>query len=144
MRDTMMREQIFYTRSDSMVDRAAVAAWLDAYVQAWKTYDQQAIRNLFAEDATYRFHPFDKDVVRGREAIVANWLENPDPPGTWQAEYVPVAVEGNTAVAEGRTRYFEADGKTLTREFGNIFVMRFDDQGRCAEFTEWFMQPRGQ
>jgi hypothetical protein len=24
--------------------------------------------------------------------------------------------------------------------FDNCFVMRFDNDGRCAEFTEWFME----
>jgi hypothetical protein len=55
-----------------------------------------------------------------------------------------VAVDGNVAVAQGRTQYFQADGKTIRREFDNIFVMRFDDKGQCYEFCEWFMEPRGQ
>lgn len=36
-----------------MLDRASVTAWLDAYVRAWKTYDLQAIGDLFSENATY-------------------------------------------------------------------------------------------
>jgi hypothetical protein len=47
-------------------------------------------------------------------------------------------------VANGRSHYFEADGKTLDKVFDNIFVLRFDDQGQCVEFREWYMQPRGQ
>jgi hypothetical protein len=30
-----------------------VQRWLDAYVDAWRTYDPAAIGALFAEDATY-------------------------------------------------------------------------------------------
>ena len=39
---------------------------------AWKTYDRDQVAALFAEDATYRYHPFDSgdDVLRGRDAIV--------------------------------------------------------------------------
>lgn len=125
-----------------MMNHASVTAWLDAYVRAWKTYDPDSIRALFAEDATYFYNPFDADPVRGREAIVANWLEYRDAPGTYDAHYEPVAVEGNVAVANGRSSYFEADGKTLTRIFDNIFVLRFDDAGRCIEFRDWFVQPR--
>jgi hypothetical protein len=28
----------------------------------------------------------------------------------------------------------------VEREYHNCFVMRSDDDGRCADFTEWFMQ----
>ena len=40
------------------MDRARVQAWLDAYVQAWKTYDKEAIGNLFSEDVTYSYDPY--------------------------------------------------------------------------------------
>jgi ketosteroid isomerase-like protein len=124
-----------------MINRQSVTKWLEDYVAAWKSYDSQAIGALFSADATYRYNPYDEPVT-GREAIVANWLENRDAPNTYTAQYSPLAVDGSTAVAHGRSLYFEADGKTLIRQFDNIFVLRFDDEGRCAEFCEWFMQPR--
>ena len=82
-----------------MIDRQSVSQWLEDYINAWKTYDPEAIRALFSEDATYRYNPFDEP-LRGREAILANWLEYRDAPGTYAAEYRPVAVEGDTAVVE--------------------------------------------
>ena len=125
------------------MNRESVQAWLDTYVEAWRTYDAQKIGDLFSEDAVYLFNPFDEhDPVRGRAAIVANWLEEPDAAGSWEARYTPVAVEGNVGVAQGRTRYLQPDG-TLEKEFDNIFVLHFDDAGRCTRFTEWYMQPRG-
>lgn len=127
-----------------MIDHTSVAEWLNAYVHAWKTYDPQAIGNLFAADATYSYDPFDEAPVRGRDAIVAHWLEYRDPPGTYDAHYEPIAVDGNVAVANGRSHYFDADGKTERRVFDNIFVLRFDDQGQCVEYREWYMEPRGQ
>jgi ketosteroid isomerase-like protein len=125
-----------------MIDRSSVAKWLQDYVNAWQSYDPGAIGALFSPDATYRYNPFDEPVW-GRDAIVANWLEYRDAPNTYAAEYQPIAVDGNTAVANGRTLYYEADGKTLLRQYDNIFVLRFDEEGRCMEFCEWFMQPRG-
>ena len=116
----------------------AVKAWLDAYVQAWKTYDRQAISDLFAEDATYINSPYDES-IRGREAIVAAWLENQDTPGTYDAHYAPVVVEGDRAVANGRSIYYQPDGKTLRAEYDNIFLLRFDMQNRCLEYREWYM-----
>jgi hypothetical protein len=126
-----------------MINHQTVTIWLQDYINAWKSYDPESIRALFSENATYRYNPYD-DPVRGREAILANWLENRDAPNTYDADYKPIAIDGNTAVSNGRTRYYEADGKTLIRQFDNIFVMHFDDQGRCTDFCEWFMQPRGQ
>ena len=60
-----------------------VAAWLAAYARAWETYDPDTIGDLFTEDATYDYHPFEEP-VRGRLAIVASWLENKDVPGTYE------------------------------------------------------------
>jgi hypothetical protein len=44
-------------------------------------------------------------------------------------------VEGEQAVATGRSRYLDPDG-ALKRQYHNCFVLRFDGEGRC---TEWFM-----
>lgn len=124
-----------------MIDHQSVTQWLGDYVRAWQTYDPEAIGALFSEQATYRYNPYDEP-LSGREAIVASWLENRDEPNTYSAEYRPVAVVGDVAVANGRTFYYGADGATLIDQFDNIFVMRFDEQGRCADFCEWYMQPR--
>jgi len=123
-----------------MIDHAHVERWLADYVSAWKSYDSAAIGALFSSDATYRYHPYDDEPLRGREAVIASWLANRDKPNTYDAEYKPIAVDGNTAVAQGRTQYFADDGKTLQREFHNLFVMRFDGEGYCTDFTEWYMQ----
>ena len=122
-----------------MLDRASVTAWLDAYVRAWKAYDPQAIGDLFSENATYTYTPFSKP-IQGRAAIVASWLEDPDAPGTYDGHYEPILIEGNRAVTNGQSLYFEQDGSTLKAEWNNIFILRFDDEGRCTEYREWYMQ----
>ena len=124
------------------MDHTDFQQWLDAYVDAWRTYDEAAIGELFSEDARYRYHPWDEggDEVAGRAAIVANWLEERDEPGTWTAEYRPWALDGERAVAAGVSRYLAADGETVEREYHNVFLCRFDDEGRCCEFTELFMK----
>lgn len=124
-----------------MSDYQRVAKWLEDYVAAWKSYDPEAIRALFSEGATYRYGPYDKP-LEGREAIVTGWLENRDEPNTYSADYKPIAVDGNTAVSNGRSLYYAADGKTLIREFDNIFVIKFDEDGRCADFCDWYMAKR--
>ena len=122
-----------------MISNESVNIWLSNYVEAWKSYDPEAIRALFSEDARYYYSAY-SEPIEGREAILADWLKNPDKAGTFDAEYKLLATNGNLAVANGRTTYFEDDGKTLHREFDNIFVLEFDDTGHCTLFKEWYMK----
>jgi len=124
------------------MDDAGFQRWLDAYVAAWKTYGDDEIGALFSEDAEYRYHPWDEtaDAVDGRAAIVANWLEERDDPDSWTAEYRPWAVDGDRAVAVGVSRYFGADRAKVEREYHNVFLCRFDAEGRCREFTEVYLR----
>jgi ketosteroid isomerase-like protein len=113
-----------------------VQAWLDAYVEAWRTYDRDSIAALFSAGASYAYHPYDEP-LRGRDAIVADWLANRDEPGSWEASYRPLLIAGDRAVATGETRY--ADGKV----FSNLYVLRFDAEGRCSELVEWYVKHPG-
>src|SRR5215208_5695937 len=110
-----------------------VGDWLAAYVDAWRTYDPEAIGALFSEDATYRYRPYLEPVV-GRDAIVREWLDDRDEPGSWEARYEPLVVDDNRAIATGETQY--TDG----RRFSNLFVLGFDGEGRCRELVEWYME----
>ena len=123
------------------MDEASVAAWLERYVTAWRSYDPEEIGTLFADDAVYRFHPWDGDgdAVHGRAAIVADWLQTPDEPDSWEARYRPWAVDGDRAVAVGTSRYFATDDEAEA-EFHNVFLLRFDGAGRCVEFTDVYMR----
>jgi ketosteroid isomerase-like protein len=118
--------------------REQVQVWLDAYVAAWRSNDAATIGELFAEDATYRYQPY-RDPVVGREAIVADWLEEPDEAGSWEAHYEPYAVDGDRAVAVGESRYLKADG-SLETLFYNVWLLRFDGDGRCTEFVEYWRE----
>jgi ketosteroid isomerase-like protein len=121
------------------MDEAAFQRWLDSYVEAWRTYEVAAIGDLFSEDVEYRYHPWDEP-VRGRAAIVEDWLEDRDEPDSWAAEYRPWLVAGDDAVAVGVSRYLGADRETVEREYHNVFLCRFDGEGRCREFTELFLK----
>jgi SnoaL-like protein len=126
------------------MERAAVVEWLEAYVHAWETYSPDAIGDLFTEDASYSFHPYDAPVI-GRQAIVDAWLKEPDAPGTFEANYKPIAIDGDVAVVNGRSRYFKDSSRVeLTKEWDNLYVIEFDQDGRCRSFREWYVSPRGQ
>lgn len=122
------------------MERTAFAEWLDAYVAAWKSYEPEAIGVLFAVDAEYRYHPKDEPVV-GREAIVASWLEDRDEPGRFEGAYEPLAIDGDVHVASGWSRYFDAGGD-LDDEYWNVYVCRFDGEGRCRDFVEYWIRSR--
>jgi len=123
------------------MDHEAFQSWLDRYIDAWRLLDPVAIGDLFSADVRYAYDPFEEAVV-GRKAVVDSWLADPDEPGSWEADYEVLAIDGDAHVAHGRTRYLTDDRSGIDREFANVFVCRFDAEGRCREFTEWYMRRR--
>jgi hypothetical protein len=123
------------------VDQQGFQKWLDRYVEAWKTYDPDTIGSLFSQDAEYRYHPQDEP-LKGRQAIVDNWLEYKDEPGTYDAEYEVLAIDGDMHVAKGWSRYFASPGGEPNDEYHNIYLIRFNDRGEATSFTEYWIQNR--
>ena len=129
------------------MDLESAQNWLNRYVNAWLSYDPDDVAALFSEDVTYRYHPYDEPDV-GREAIVAGWLgegesddaSTRDDPGTYEAEYSPVAIDSDTVVATGTSRYRESPDGPVVRTYDNCFVMRFDGERRCRDFTEYYIR----
>jgi ketosteroid isomerase-like protein len=127
------------------VDHRTAQAWLDRYIAAWKSYDADDIEALFSDDVRYRYYPY-AEWIAGRDAVVASWLADDtdsegstrDEPGTYEASYRPVAVDGDVVVATGTSTYTEGPGGAVAEIFDNCFVMRFDAEGRCREFTEYY------
>lgn len=119
---------------------ADVQDWLNRYVAAWRASDATLIGDLFAEDATYGYRPRHDEghSVRGRDRIVAGWLEEPDDPETWDAGYEPFVVDGSSAVAVGWTRYAPTADKPEA-SYDNAFLLTFDPDGRCTDFREFYM-----
>ena len=111
----------------------AVTRWIDAYLDAWRSNDPESIAALFTEDATYAYDPWGEP-LQGREAIVADWVSEPDEPESWEADYRPMLVHDDRSIVTGVTRY--ADGKV----YSNLFVIDFDADGKCRAFTEWYMR----
>ncbi len=109
----------------------AVAAWIDAYVDAWRSSDPVGI-GVHARDATYAYNPWSKP-LHGRQAIIDDWLNEPDEAGSWEADYRPILVHGDRALVTGVTQY--ASGET----YSNLFLIDFDENAKCRSFTEWYM-----
>jgi ketosteroid isomerase-like protein len=114
-----------------------VRRWLDDYIAAWSSYEPDAIAELFTKDV--RYEPEPSHAIVGRDAVVAAWLIDRDPPGSWEALYEPVAIDGWLGVATGTSRYYGADGEERA-VFHNVFLLEFDPDGRCRHYREWYMQ----
>lgn len=122
----------------SVMEHQDVQDWLDRYVEAWRSNDPDRITALFSEDVSYRYHPYDEP-LRGRDVVVRSWLDEPDDPESWEASYQPFSVEGSRVVATGTSRYFPHGGQP-ERLYHNVFLIEFDDQGRCRSFTEYYVK----
>ncbi|MGO4691456.1 nuclear transport factor 2 family protein [Glaciibacter sp. 2TAF33] len=111
---------------------ANVAAWIDAYREAWESNDPDDIRALFTADATYRTEPFAAP-WSGHDEIVRGWLAAADQPGDTTFDWTTLAETDDVAIVEGTTRY--RDG----RFYSNLWVIRLTPGGLAREFTEWWM-----
>jgi uncharacterized protein (TIGR02246 family) len=110
-----------------------VDAWVDDYVRAWNSNDPADIRALFAQDAAYYTEPYSPP-WRGRDEIVRQWLDRKDEPGQTEFRWHPLAVTPEVAIIQGETVYH-----TPPHTYSNLWVIRLDAEGRCTEFTEWWM-----
>ena len=118
--------------------------WLNGYIAAWASKNADDIAALFSEDVVYSYRPWvdDRVTVTGRDAVVADWLENTDEPTGWEASYATYAVDGNKAVATGWSRYLPTDD-TEEKFYHNAFLLEFDEDGRCSSFREfWFLEKK--
>ena len=126
-----------------------VQGWLDRYVAAWKSYDPAAIGDLFAEDAEYRYHPWDEPVV-GRDAIVGPGLapratKRPRRPGhVRRAATSRSRVDGDARVAVGWSRYFERRAATSgAARTTTATCSSSTATGAASSFTEYCMRAAG-
>jgi SnoaL-like protein len=117
------------------MDARALESWVEAYRRAWETNDPGDIGSLFTEDAVYNTEPF-REGIRGRDAIVADWLKRKDEPGDAEFRYEIKAVCDDIGFVRGWTKYFTPP----PREYSNLWEVRLADDGRCSEFTEWWMK----
>jgi hypothetical protein len=117
--------------------RDQVAAWVRAYECAWRTAGTEPVRRLFSGEATYQLSPYEEPIV-GLDAIAVMWdreRTGPDERFTMSSEIV--AVEVGTAVVYLEVLY---DGPP-PRQYRDLWVLRFDEAGRCREFQEWPFWP---
>jgi ketosteroid isomerase-like protein len=114
------------------MDREAVERWIQGYMKAWGSNDPDDIGRLFTDDARYYTAPH-RVPWQGRDGIVEGWLERKDEPGDWSFRYEIIGIAGDMAFVRGWTGYRD------DTDYSNLWVIRLHGQGRCSEFTEWWM-----
>lgn len=128
-----------------MTDLAALRDWLDRYERAWRSNDPADVAELYADDAVYRWRPWDTTghgAAIGRQAIVEAWLDEPDDPTSWSLECEPLAVNGTLGIARCVTSYSRTERRPAATIYDNIWLIELDDAGRCRDFTEFYMERR--
>ncbi len=119
------------------VDRNDVHAWIARYEQAWRTPGTGSLDDLFADDATYRHAPFESLIV-GLDAIAEMWeAERQGPDERFEIDSEIVAVDDKVAVARVAVRYQDP----VLREYRDLWIIHFADDGRCQSFEEWPFWP---
>ena len=119
--------------------REQLADWIAGYERAWRTPGTDALSDLFAAGATYSTAPFEEP-HRGLDAIARMWEEErsgPDEQFTMTSEVV--AVEGDTGVVRVEVHY----GAPREQDYRDLWIVRFDGEGRCVHFQEWPFWPPG-
>ena len=122
------------------MDRSDIERWVADYERAWRTAGTDGLAALFAPDASYLPSPWAAP-VEGLDAIARFWddeREGADEPFTMVSEIV--AVDGQTAVVRVSVDY-EPHGTTPPQRWRDVWVIRFDGDGRCAAFEEWPFAP---
>jgi uncharacterized protein (TIGR02246 family) len=118
------------------MDDEGFSAWLTAYFDAWRSNDPRDVEALFTEDAVYYVSPF-KEPRRGRDAIVAAWVDDPSDQSEVQSRFEVLAVDGNVGIAHWWvSALYRVPPKR--HETDGILLITFDEQGRCTDHREWF------
>ncbi|TLM84282.1 nuclear transport factor 2 family protein [Pseudarthrobacter sp. NamE5] len=115
--------------------REYVGAWMENYQTAWTSNRPEDIRALFTGEARYETRPNDPNPWLGHDGIVEGWLEARDEPANWTFTWELLGTDEDTAFVQGVTTYL-GDRPT----YDNLWVIRFNGDGRASSFTEWFME----
>jgi len=104
------------------VTREDVERGLDAYVEAWKSYDRGQIERLFSRTLPHRYHPED-DAARGAPRLWSNpggEGDNPklEAPTTSRPTTTPTTGAVASTGRGGRHRHEHLPGSAAARSYG--------------------------
>jgi hypothetical protein len=124
------------------VDREAFEQWVRRYGEAWEMQDSDAAAALFTTDARYYETPFDEPMT-GRDAVRSYWSEGTPRQRDINFGYDVVALSGETGVARWTSSFRRVPSEAVVSLDG-VLIARFDSEGRCSEFREWWHREESQ
>jgi hypothetical protein len=120
---------------DAMTDHVAVTDWVARYERAWRSPGTDALDELFTASVSYSPSPWAQP-VGGIESLRRFWdVARDGPDEGFQMGSEIVAVDGRVAVVRVVVHY--DDGQ----RWRDLWVLAFDEQGRCEHFEEWPFAP---
>ncbi len=111
--------------------------WLSRYGKCWETGDSNEITNLFSDDAYYYETPFDDPMV-GLTSIKKYWSEGAD-----QAQenvvfnFSSVSMNGQIGTCRWQAS-FNRVPSGLRVDIDGYLEAKFNSDGRCSSFREWW------
>jgi uncharacterized protein (TIGR02246 family) len=118
------------------LEKAAFAAWLDAYKAAWEARDPAAAAALFTPDATYHEMPFDAP-IEGAEGIAAYWAKAVAAQKDVHFTYEILACAGDEGICHWHCAFAGVPGNEMV-DLDGIFRCRFAQPGHVDRFREWW------
>jgi len=120
----------------SALTMAELSAWLDAYGEAWESRDADKAANLFAADSTYQVTPYE-ETHKGQDGVRQYWEGVTASQRNVVFEYRTLSVTGNTGIAHWSAS-FDVEPGDVHLELDGIFVLEFDEDGKCTRLREWW------
>ncbi len=111
-------------------------SWLRSYGDAWEQRDSGAAVQLFSEDASYHWTPFDPPLV-GHAAIAAELSAVTAAQCDIDFSYEILSVDAERGVAAWTARFRRLDTRAAVTVEG-VLSAEWDDGGGCRCFREWW------
>jgi hypothetical protein len=118
------------------LDVDSLKRWLDAYGRAWETGDADAAVQLYTPDVKYHETPFDEPDC-GIEAVYGYCKEASDSQRDVRFWHDAHVVDGDRGIAHWGASFVRVPSG-ISVELDGIFVLKFDEHGKCSELREWW------
>lgn len=120
-----------------------VSSWVDAYGQAWRVKDDEAVAALFTQDALYASHPLHTP-HRGRAEIRAYWRRATADQESLSLRFGEPVVSGRRAAVEWWATMRDEEWAFSEGKPGQMLnlpgclVLVFSENGLCEELREYW------
>jgi ketosteroid isomerase-like protein len=118
------------------VELADLDQWLDAYGRAWEQGDAETAAGLYAEDVKYFETPFSEPAT-GREAVRGYCLEAAAAQRDVRFSHEAYVMDCDTGIARWHCSFVRVPTGVHV-ELDGMFVLTFDEEGKCRELREWW------